>query len=194
MAEAEPDFIIATHRPLAPEAFVQAIRNLDFQNPKWLYDTVVDPAPWQGDVVPAAELAYIREDGTAVGFRGAAILVSHGCDTVPERDPVATLAPVVPLDRFVSSLPADLRGSQEGLLRGNRFTSKFFLPGYGETVDRYVDFAWAAAVSTRRIAKLFADCDPATRLRLSRNGWYLFTAKLTHHVAHEERQADYQRR
>jgi hypothetical protein len=194
MESTDPESIVSEFRPLVPRDFVESIRRLDFTDPKWLYGPVDDPDPYQGDIAPDGQLAYVDRGGLLRGYRGAVALASHGCDAVPERNQVATLVPVFSAERYVEKFPPEQRGQRIAELRGNRLTSLFYLPAVDSFPDRFIDFAWAAAVSTYRIADIFATAGSGGRLRLSRNGWYLFTAKLAHHVAHEERLADYRRR
>jgi hypothetical protein len=193
MESTDPESIVTEFRPMAPREFLESIRGLEFADPKWLYGAVDDPDPYQGDIAPEGELAYVDRNGEIHGYRGAVALASHGCDAVPGRNLVATLVPVFSVERYLDAFPEEQRVQRLGELRSNRLTSLFYLPAVDSFPERYIDFAWAAAVSTHRIADIFSRTSTSERLRLSRNGWYLFTAKLAHHVAHEERLADYRR-
>lgn len=193
MESADPEAVVEEFRPMAPKDFLESIRGLEFRNPKWLYGAIDDPDPYQGDIAKDGELSYVDRTGAPRGYHGAVALASHGCDAVPGRNHVATLVPVFSAERYLAEFPAADRAQRLGELRSNRLTSLFYLPAVDTFPESYIDFAWAAAISTYRIATMFSSAPASDRLRLSRKGWYLFAAKLAHHVAHEERLADYKR-
>lgn len=60
-------------------------------------------------------------------------------------------------------------------------------PATAEYPERYADFTFLSAVSTRRIQELYAS-DKQGILRLTEPGWYLLTGKLAHHFARGERE------
>lgn len=186
--EVDLERLVAFYEPLSHEELARSIRGRRFADPKWLFMDVKQPDPWQGDVVPDAELHLTMADGGAFRLTGPAMLLSHGCDAVPEQDPLALMAPVFE----VSDFEAEYRQRVDAL-RANRLSGMFFLPAVGVLPDRYVDFNHACAVSTTRIAQLFADAPLAQRTRLSMRGWWLFTAKLAHHMARQENPVDYPR-
>lgn len=183
--------LLEVYEPLSHEEMVRWLRHRRFADPKWLYMEIKDPSPWQGDVIPAAELHFTTREGTAYRIVGPAILLSHGCDAVPEQDPVAVMAPVFEVAEFAANDPN--RDSLQQNLKANRFPGMFFLPAVGNLPDRYANFNYAAAVSTGRIHHLFASSDPAERTRFSKRGWWFFTAKLAHNLARQEDPADYPR-
>ena len=196
MADADPKLTLASYRPLSPTATIASVRAAEFQNPKWLYATSVTPDIWQGDVLPEVHLAWIDAAGGVQVYEGPAIVLSHGCDTVADRDLMATLAPAFALSDYIAECSglADAGDAavREQAIRSNRVTSNFFLPAVGASPDRVVDFSWACSVSNRYLDAI-ASRSPNEKLRLTRSGWYLFTAKFAHHVAHEEALGDYPR-
>lgn len=186
--------LVELYEPLSHSDLVRSIRNRRFDDPKWLYMPVTDRSPWQGDVVPHAELHLTTRDGVPARIEGPAMLLSHGCDTVPEQDPVAVMAPVFELQEFAERVRESPNSeSRTANLRANRLSSIFYLPPVLDLPPRYVDFNFACAVSTIRIQELFAGSDPAQRTRFSMGGWWLFTAKLAHHHARKESPEDYPR-
>ena len=187
------DDAVVYYRPLAPAEVIEAIRGLNFQDPRWLFGDVEDLAPYQGDIVPEGDICWLASDGAPVVYHGPVMLLSHGCDAVEGRDPVATLAPVLDLGEYLSRLPAGQRPSQYDVISKNRVTNIFYLPEYGAHPQRIVHFSYASAVPTEVIDRLFRETDTSQRLRLSHGGWYLLTCKLTHHVARLERAEDYPR-
>lgn len=187
--------VIAEYRPFNPEDFAKAVQRKDFARPKWLYDSLNrEPEPWQGDILPDMELAFIDADGQDFIYEGTVMLLSHGCDTVAGRDEFALLAPVVTLSSYSERVPEDERTDREAKVRYNTLSNTFYLPAYGTFPESCVDFAFASAVSTDRIQRACNDTDWARRLRLTSDGWYLLTAKLAHHFARVERPGDYPRR
>lgn len=202
-SEVDPQQLIETYEPLSTDAMRKALRQRGvghaIPDAKWLYMETADPLPWQGDVIPSAEVHATNRDGEPVTMAGPAMLLSHGCDTVPQQKPVAVMAPVFELNAYKESLRAarrnasDIEGRVENLKR-NFLVSTFYLPAWGSLPERYVDFGFAMSVSTERVQRLFEVADLARRSRLSRSGWYLFTAKVAHHFARQEDPADYPRR
>lgn len=196
MADADPELTVASYRPFSPSAVIASVRKGEFQNPKWLYATSVTPEIWQGDLLVEVRLAWIGADGAAQGYEGAAIVLSHGCDTEADRDLMATLAPAFVLSDYIAEVSGLANSgdaaAREEAIRLNRVTNNFFLPGVGSSPDRVVDFSWACSVSNRYLEAI-ASASLNEKLRLTRPGWYLFTAKLAHHVAHEEAWGDYPR-
>lgn len=116
------------------------------------------------------------------------MLLSHGCDAVPDQDPVAVMAPVFDVGDFEAESP-----ERVAALRNNQLSAILFLPAVADLPERYVDFNFACSVSTLRIQTLFADADLGLRTRLSMKGWWLLTAKLAHHSARKENPVDYPR-
>ena len=187
--------VIAEYRPFNPDEFTKSVRKKEFTNPKWLYDSANRKhEPWQGDILPDMELAYIGADGQVFVYEGAVMLLSHGCDTVVGRDDYALAAPVVAFREYVERVPEDERGDRANNVQSNSFSNVLYLPAYGELPESCVDFAFASAVSTQRVQAACEDTEWAHRLRLSSGGWYLLTAKLAHHFARVERASDYPRR
>ena len=164
------------------------IKGRRFADPKWLYMRIAQRDPWQGDVVPHAELHFTTQDATAVRLDGPAMLLSHGCDTVPDQDPVAVMAPVFDVSSFEEEQP-----DRDAALKNNQLSGMFYLPPVEDLPARYVDFNFACSISTVRIQQIFADSDPKLRTRLSMRGWWLFTGKLAHHLARQENPTDYPR-
>jgi hypothetical protein len=161
--------------------FLQGLRDLAFQDPNWLYTNgLPDEEPLQGDVFPEARLYFTGPDGEPVEYIGSAMLVANSCDAVPAQDPVAAMAPVVPLELFERERGA---GDAE-TLRRNRFSSRMYLPAQGEKPELYVDFRYTAAVSTARIREMFkAAGGRGGIVRLSESGWYLLTGKIAYSFA-----------
>ncbi len=181
--------LFAVYEPFDHREFLQHLRNLRFQDPNWLYDSRLrTDQPLQGDIFPHVELHFTRRDGTAAAHHGAAMLIANSCDTVPEQDPAAAMAPVQLLDSVAAELrhEVDREGRLE-TIRANRRTSRFYLPATAADPERYVDFTFASAVSTRRIQDLYAS-HQRDILRLTERGWYLLTGKLAHHFARGERE------
>jgi hypothetical protein len=195
MEELDLGIIIAEYRPFSPEEFAKSVRKRQFAQPKWLYsDLSRDPEPWQGDILPDMELAFIDANGEVLVYEGWAMVLSHGCDTVPGRDEVATLAPVFALEQYLARVPAEEQRQRAVNVRGNILSNVLYLPQYGPIPESCVDFSFASAVSTRRIERACKEASSGQRLRLSSEGWYLLTAKLAHHCARAERASDYPRR
>jgi hypothetical protein len=195
--------LIESYEPLSTEAMKSALRRRGVGNAvpeaKWLYMETVDPLPWQGDVIPHAELHLTNKHGESVSIVGPAMLLSHGCDTVPAQKPVAVMAPVFDLLDYEKELRREGKSRSEITdrmqnVQRNLLVSTFYLPALGNLPRRYVDFGFAMSISTERVQELFKAADLAHRSRLSREGWYLFTAKLAHHFARQENPADYPRR
>lgn len=170
------------------DAFLKSLRNLDFGNPKWMYDaTSRDDAPLQGDILPAVELHWTDSNGEALQWIGPAMLLSNSCDLVPEQDPAAAMAPVFPIDEFVDRFAPPQRERERSAIQTNQHTSRMYLPGASFLSESYVDFAWSSAVSTQRIATLFTSAGRKNILRLTEAAWYLLTGKLAHHYVREQR-------
>lgn len=173
--------------------FLRSLENLDFQDPDWLFMRADDPKPWQGDVVPELEVPYTNRDGGTEQYVGPAMLLSNGCDMVPGQDPLAVAAPVFELDEYMEWLDAADPDSILGNLRRNRLTEVIFLPGFGDHPDQCVNFTFAGAVSTHRIADLYDEGFTDEVLRFSDSGWYLLTGKLAHHYVRSEDRDDFPR-
>jgi hypothetical protein len=197
MTEADPALAIAAYRPFSLEGLAASVRRGEFQNPKWMYASTASAGLWQGDVLPRVALAWINRDGRAEGYRGPAMLLSHGCDTELDRDLVSSFAPALPLDRYLEMLsvllsPADLEKRAENI-RLNQILNNFYLPAFGKHPERVVDFSFTGAVSNVYVNTLAADTTLEEKLRLTRSAWYLLTAKLSGHVSHIENVIDYPR-
>jgi hypothetical protein len=181
--------LFTVYQPFNHPEFLQHLKDLRFQDPKWLYDSRRQTAePLQGDIFPRVELHFTDRGGAAAAYHGAAMLVANSCDTVPEQDPAAAMAPVQNLDRVSAELDDQPdRESRIQIIRANRRTSRFYLPATAEYPERYADFTFLSAVSTRRIQELYASGKQGI-LRLTEPGWYLLTGKLAHHFARGERE------
>jgi hypothetical protein len=87
------------------DAFVPAVlRGVPFvvgkdslTDPNWMYDSSIDGEIWQGDVLPNGVAAFIDREGIVQEYNGPVIVLSNGCDVVPDRDLVATVARVCPV-------------------------------------------------------------------------------------------------
>lgn len=187
----DPERLIGDYEPLTLDDVLWGITKGRFKHPKWIYMKVGDPTPWQGDVIPSAELHYTDRNGAASRYVGPAMLLSHGCDAVPEQDPVAVMAPVLSLAELAEGKHD--QASYQAAARGNRLSAIFYLPGQRHIPDRYVDFGQSSAVSTVRLQELFRDAAVEERTRLSMPGWWLLTGKLAYHVARKENPFDYPR-
>jgi hypothetical protein len=181
--------LFTVYRPFNHAAFLRELERLAFQEAKWLYASgEMDRAPLQGDIFPEIELQFTNSDGGPETYIGPAMLVANSCDAVPEQDLVAAMAPVQEVTDYLEGIQdqSDWKGRVD-TLRRNRFTSRFYLPAVGTFPERYVDFAFTAAVSTRRIRTKF-EAQQSEILRLSERGWYLLTGKLAHHFARGSRE------
>jgi hypothetical protein len=185
------EVVFHSYGPLDHETFKRSLRDLDFQDPNWLYQPVASEEPWQGDVFPSGEVGQLVESGQVGVVEAPVMLLSHGCDAVPGQEEFATLAPVWPLSELgLSGAWTDQRLND---LRSNRFTNLFYLPACGDLPESFVDFLQAGAVSTDYLARLARETPLQSKLRLREGGWYLLTGKLAHHVARVEDPGDYPR-
>lgn len=189
--------VFDAYGPQDHEDFLDSLRGLNFQDPDWMYMPVDgDPEPWQGDVLPRAEIHFTSRDGEAARYTGKAMVLSHGCDVVPDQDPAATLAPVWSVPEYLDNLDLDeeQRETRRAYLVRNRLTNLLFLPSpRGDGPNRVVNFSYGSPVSTTRIVSIYDDLDAGDLLRLSDRGWYLLTGKLAHHFVREEESDDFPR-
>lgn len=188
----------------APNDMVAGVQHELFLSPAWIFASGVhdDPSLWQGDYLPSCEMAWINANGENVRFEGPALLCSHGCDTEPERDEFATIAPAFNLDDYVRRL-AQIEGAEDKgdawllqrrtTIRRQRIAKLFYMPAVNTHPERVVDFSMASPIHTKRLAKVLRDFIDAERLRFTERGYFLFVAKLAHHLAHAERIQDYRR-
>lgn len=178
-------------RPLTEPVFKEGVKQLRdrARDPNWLFVPV--PAaqrdPWQGDVLPSADLPFINADGEEVEIReGPAMVLSTTCDAVPGQDPSAILAPVYSVAEFQLATPESSRQSQVDALRSNQYARYLYLPEAGSLSERYVNFSESAAASTTYLTQLCEAANPQQRLRFSRHGWYFFSYKLGYYYARME--------
>src|SRR5687768_7705281 len=104
MSESDPRLVVEAFYPRPAADFVAAVADKAFLSANWLYDTTATHDLWQGDVLPRLRLAWIGAGGEAQGYTGRAILHSHGCDTLPGRDMVATFSPCFELAQYLRML------------------------------------------------------------------------------------------
>lgn len=182
--------ILRFHRPLDDHAFKEEVKRLRdrSRDPNWLY-TPISPdqrEPWQGDVLPYAELPFVDAAGEIELNEGPAMVLSTTCDVVPGQDPSALLAPVYPVSSFGEGLEEKTRRTQLDALMSNRYARYMYLPGAGTMAESYVNFSEAAAVSTSYLARLIETAALDQRIRFSRLGWYFFNYKLGYYFARVE--------
>lgn len=189
----------------APSNLVAQIKGGRFKSPDWLYTSAIgtDESPWQGDFIMNGKLSWLDGGGGAVVWEGPVVLVSHGCDTEPDRDQAATMAPAFELTAYLASLvqlantPSEkfeqFRDEKQRDLTSNQLTHAFYFPAAFGLPDYIIDFRYIGAIDTTLIEALFRESDAAHRMRLSERGHRLFVCKLAHHFAHAERTKDYPR-
>ncbi len=192
----EPEWGEASASPLQWPAFRALTKHYrDWASDAgWLYAPVGphQREPWQGDVVPRATLPFLNPEGETEIYEGPAMLLSHGCDCVPEQDAVAVLAPVYGFVQL--RIPdAEQRRSFEDTLRANQIAALMYLPDTGSTGDRYVNFSEASSVPTALIQEWTRAASPMERTRFTAQGAYFFVLKLGYYFARAENAADFPR-
>ncbi len=182
--------ILRFSRPLTEPVFKEEVKRLrdQFRDPNWLFELVPTDQqdPWQGDVLPFAELPFVSADGQVEINEGPAMVLSTTCDAIPGQDPSAVLAPVYTVAELLWDVSEESRPSRLDALRSNRYARYLYLPETGVVSETCVDFSQSAAVSTTYLARLCEAANPEQRLRFSRLGWYFFSYKLGYYYARVE--------
>ncbi len=182
--------ILRFHRPLGEQAFKDEVKRLRdrARNPNWLFVPVAPDQrdPWQGDVIPFAELPFVNADGEVEINEGPAMVLSTTCDAVPGQDPSAVMAPVYSIADFLVGISEFGQRSQLDALKSNTYARYLYLPETGSTPDSYVNFSESTAVSTTYLARIRDAAGLDQRLRFSRLGWYFFNYKLGYYYARIE--------
>lgn len=184
------------YEPSTHEAFVEMLSGIGsakYQQPNWLYETTPHTGGdgvFQGDILAGPLRLPYRRDGQRLFSLSAPVMVlSNGCDVVPGRNDMVTLAPIFTLAEFAAQ-PEMTDARLEGM-RGNRSTSGFFLPACGPVEeDSWADFVYATSLPSGVVNDAFSAAEDDERLRLRSHAWYLFTAKLAHHFARAEDPTD----
>lgn len=188
-----------------PDGYLFDIRGRRQEDPKWVYAAGIGPdrLPWQGDFIDEGRMVYIDRDGVVVEWHGPIVLTSHGCDTEPERDPTATVAPAIEFELYLDALvgrakvPAgkesQYRNAQRGALMASQIRNTFYLPAAFANSAHVVDFGFLGSIGVEQLLQQFEDSAPDRRMRLTENGHRLFVCKLAAHFARGENLADYPR-
>jgi hypothetical protein len=186
---------VQSYRPLSHPEFLASLKHLPFVQPDWLYRPVHDPAPWQGDIALGARLVLVNDDGESADLHaGPAMLLSAGCDMEPGRVRYVSMAPIFPLAEYLAVLPNEAHAQAIAKFRSNTVSTWMYLPASGAFPDSFVDFELSCPVPADIAREFFADGDPnSARIRLSENGWRLFTGKYWYHTARDENRVDFPR-
>ena len=182
--------LLRFHGPLSEHAFKEEVKRLRdrARDPNWLYTSIAQDQrePWQGDVLPFAELPFVNAAGEVELNEGPAMVLSTTCDAVPGQDPASVLAPVYAVTDFLRAVAIPDRQSQLDALKSNRYARYMYLPGMGARPESCANFSEAASVSTTYLARHCAAAALDDRLRFSRLGWYFFNYKLSYYYARAE--------
>lgn len=193
MDELDVELVFLHPTRLTHDDYIHSLRNLDFRATKWMYVAGgSSDYPYQGDIIPSCELAFVADDGAPVVYHGSAMLLSHGCDAVEGEDIIATLAPVLVLtDLLAEESNDEARNVLDAKIKSNQMTNRLYLPASDNMPESCADFAAATCVTVARINERWRTAP--WKERLTREGWLLMTGKLAYHFARLEKTADYVR-